>query len=112
MADELCLSHERRPPPRASTLHSRSRAATRYSAITKPAWRPWGRDNGKPGERRYHPGNYAAFLLDPDGNNIEAVHHGPASGARPRSVITLRPPLKGVTVPAPETRSASFPPLS
>jgi catechol 2,3-dioxygenase-like lactoylglutathione lyase family enzyme len=37
-----------------------------------------GRDNGAPGERPYHPGYYAAFLLDPDGNNIEAVHHGPA----------------------------------
>jgi len=37
-----------------------------------------GRDNGAPGLRPYHPGYYAAFLLDPDGNNIEAVHHGDA----------------------------------
>ncbi len=37
-----------------------------------------GRDNGAPGERPYHPGYYAAFVLDPDGNNIEAVYHGPA----------------------------------
>ena len=38
-----------------------------------------GRDNGKPGERaKYHPGYYGAFVLDPDGNNIEAVFHGPA----------------------------------
>jgi catechol 2,3-dioxygenase-like lactoylglutathione lyase family enzyme len=37
-----------------------------------------GRDNGGPGERDYHPGYYAAFLWDPDGNNIEAVYHGPA----------------------------------
>ena len=37
-----------------------------------------GRDNGAPGERPYHPGYYAAFVLDPDGNNIEAVFHGPA----------------------------------
>jgi catechol 2,3-dioxygenase-like lactoylglutathione lyase family enzyme len=36
-----------------------------------------GKDNGAPGGRSYHPGYYAAFLLDPDGNNIEAVHHGP-----------------------------------
>jgi len=34
-----------------------------------------GRDNGAPGPREYHPGYYAAFLLDPDGNNIEAVVH-------------------------------------
>ncbi|RWQ53273.1 VOC family protein [Mesorhizobium sp.] len=39
-----------------------------------------GTDNGAPGERQhYHPGYYAAFLLDPDGNNIEAVFHGPAN---------------------------------
>ena len=37
-----------------------------------------GTENGAPGERFYHPGYYAAFLLDPDGNNIEAVFHGPA----------------------------------
>ncbi|MBZ9658474.1 VOC family protein [Mesorhizobium sp. ESP-6-4] len=37
-----------------------------------------GKDNGAPGERPYHPGYYACFLLDPDGNNIEAVFHGPA----------------------------------
>jgi catechol 2,3-dioxygenase-like lactoylglutathione lyase family enzyme len=43
-----------------------------------------GKDNGKPGEReRYHPGYYAAFLLDPDGNNIEAVHHGEARLSAP-----------------------------
>jgi catechol 2,3-dioxygenase-like lactoylglutathione lyase family enzyme len=35
-----------------------------------------GTDNGAPGERSYHPDYYAAFVLDPDGNNIEAVHHG------------------------------------
>jgi catechol 2,3-dioxygenase-like lactoylglutathione lyase family enzyme len=34
------------------------------------------RDNGAPGERtRYHPGYYGAFVLDPDGHNIEAVNH-------------------------------------
>lgn len=34
------------------------------------------RGNGKPGERnRYHPGYYAAYVLDPDGNNIEVVNH-------------------------------------
>jgi len=36
-----------------------------------------GRDNGAPGPRPiYHPGYYAAFVLDPDGANIEAVFHG------------------------------------
>ena len=35
-----------------------------------------GRDNGAPGIRPdYSPGYYGAFVLDPDGNNLEAVHH-------------------------------------
>jgi catechol 2,3-dioxygenase-like lactoylglutathione lyase family enzyme len=38
-----------------------------------------GRDIGAPGPRpEYHPGYYAAFVLDPDGNNVEAVCHRPA----------------------------------
>jgi catechol 2,3-dioxygenase-like lactoylglutathione lyase family enzyme len=48
-----------------------------------------GRDNGKPGERDYHPGYYAAFLLDPDGNNIEAVFHGEAKRSAPSVSITF-----------------------
>lgn len=43
-----------------------------------------GTDNGLPGERaHYHPGYYAAFVLDPDGNNIEAVYHGEAKRSAP-----------------------------
>jgi catechol 2,3-dioxygenase-like lactoylglutathione lyase family enzyme len=34
-----------------------------------------GTDNGPPGLRDYHPGYYAAFVHDPDGNNVEAVCH-------------------------------------
>jgi catechol 2,3-dioxygenase-like lactoylglutathione lyase family enzyme len=45
-----------------------------------------GRDYGAPGERPYHPGYYGAFLLDPEGNNIEAVYHGPAKFSA-RSVV-------------------------
>jgi catechol 2,3-dioxygenase-like lactoylglutathione lyase family enzyme len=36
-----------------------------------------GRNNGAPGKRAFHPRYFGAFLLDPDGNNIEAVWHGP-----------------------------------
>jgi len=43
--------------------------------------------NGPPGERPYHPGYFAAFLLDPDGNNVEAVFHGPADRSVPSVVI-------------------------
>ena len=39
--------------------------------------------NGPPGERPYHPGYFAAFLLDPDGNNVEAVFHGLAHRSAP-----------------------------
>ena len=36
-----------------------------------------GRDNGAPGLRDYHEHYYGAFVLDPDGNNVEAVCHTP-----------------------------------
>jgi catechol 2,3-dioxygenase-like lactoylglutathione lyase family enzyme len=48
-----------------------------------------GKDNGAPGERPYHPGYYGAFLLDPDGNNVEAVHHGPHQASARSVVITF-----------------------
>jgi catechol 2,3-dioxygenase-like lactoylglutathione lyase family enzyme len=49
-----------------------------------------GRDNGAPGERSYHPGYCAAFALDPDGHNIEAVFHGPAERTAAAVVVTPR----------------------
>ena len=48
-----------------------------------------GRDNGAPGLRPYHPAYYAAFALDPDGNNIEAVFHGEAERSAPSVRITF-----------------------
>ena len=48
-----------------------------------------GVDNGAPGERPYHPGYYAAFLLDPDGNNVEAVYHGEARKSADSVEITF-----------------------
>ena len=48
-----------------------------------------GKGNGAPGERPYHPGYYAAFVLDPDGNNIEAVHHGEATRSSASVSITF-----------------------
>lgn len=47
-----------------------------------------GRDNGAPGERSYHPGYYGAFVFDPDGNNIEAVFHGPSTRSAASVVVT------------------------
>ena len=48
-----------------------------------------GKDNGAPGERRYHPGYYGAFVLDPDGNNIECVFHGPANKSAESVKVTF-----------------------
>lgn len=48
-----------------------------------------GKDNGAPGERAYHPGYYAAFVIDPDGNNIEAVYHGEAKRSAPSVHVTF-----------------------
>jgi len=52
-----------------------------------------GRDNGAPGERAYHPGYYAAFLLDPNGNNIELVYHGPFEASAASVEITTPGPI-------------------
>ena len=48
-----------------------------------------GIDNGVPAERPYHPGYYAAFVRDPDGNNIEAVFHGDARRSASSVKITF-----------------------
>lgn len=48
-----------------------------------------GKDNGAPGERPYHPGYYAAFVIDPDGNNIEVVYHGPGQRSADSVRITF-----------------------
>jgi len=57
-------------------FQARDRATV--EAFHRAALGAGGRDNGAPGERPYHPGYYAAFAIDPDGNNIEVVYHGPA----------------------------------
>ena len=61
--------------------HLAFQAASREAVASfhRAALAAGGRDNGPPGERPYHPGYYAAFVLDPDGNNIEAVFHGAAN---------------------------------
>lgn len=57
-------------------LAADSRAAV--DAFYAAAMAQGGRDNGAPGIRpHYHPAYYAAFVLDPDGVNVEAVCHKP-----------------------------------
>jgi catechol 2,3-dioxygenase-like lactoylglutathione lyase family enzyme len=49
------------------------------------------RSNGEPGERpRYHAGYYSAYVLDPDGNNIEVVNHHDQSAVQPSQPRALR----------------------
>ena len=57
-------------------------------AFHRAALAAGGKDNGAPGERDYHPGYYGAFVIDPDGNNVEAVFHGPAKRSAESVLIT------------------------
>ena len=55
-------------------LSSSDKSAVR--AFHAAALKAGAKDNGAPGPRDYAPNYYAAFVIDPDGNNIEAVCHG------------------------------------
>ncbi|MGF6174529.1 VOC family protein [Ensifer sp. 4252] len=70
-------------------LAFQARDRAMVEAFHKAGLENGGTDNGRPGERPYHPGYYAAFLLDPDGNNIEAVFHGPANRSASSVKITF-----------------------
>jgi catechol 2,3-dioxygenase-like lactoylglutathione lyase family enzyme len=52
----------------------RARDTGSVDAFYAAALENGGTENGPPGNRDYAPGYYAAFVLDPDGNNVEAVH--------------------------------------
>jgi len=86
-ADELFVD---KSDATASRVHLAFQASSRevVHAFHRAALTAGGRDNGVPGERTYHPGYYAAFVLDPDGNNIEAVFHGPFTRSAQSVVIT------------------------
>ncbi|MGU9978974.1 VOC family protein [Phreatobacter sp. HK31-P] len=68
-------------------FQAKDRAAV--DAFHKAGLAAGARDNGAPGLRAYHPGYYAAFLLDPDGNNIEAVYHGEHTRSAPSVKVTF-----------------------
>ena len=86
-ADELFVSDDGTP---TSGLHIAFQAADRDAVdrFHEAALAAGGRDNGGPGERSYHPGYYAAFVLDPDGTNVEAVFHGPVERSAPSVVFS------------------------
>ncbi|UCU99671.1 VOC family protein [Acidovorax radicis] len=67
-------------PAVTTGCHLAWRAATRaqVDAFYRAAIEAGGKDNGAPGLRPdYHPHYYGAFVIDPEGNNIEAVCHLP-----------------------------------
>jgi catechol 2,3-dioxygenase-like lactoylglutathione lyase family enzyme len=84
--DELFVSAD--GPPTAN-LHLAFQAADReqVARFHAAALAGGGTDNGGPGEREYHPGYYAAYALDPDGTNVEAVHHGDVERSAPSVVF-------------------------
>jgi catechol 2,3-dioxygenase-like lactoylglutathione lyase family enzyme len=74
-ADDFAISPSYRP---GGELHIAFAADTRdaVDAFHAAALEAGARDNGPPGERpEYAPGYYGAFVLDPDGHNVEAVCH-------------------------------------
>ena len=73
----LCLFQTEQKP---AHLHVAFAAETRQQveAFYRAALGAGGKDNGPPGLRpNYHANYYAAFVIDPDGHNIEAVCHSP-----------------------------------
>jgi catechol 2,3-dioxygenase-like lactoylglutathione lyase family enzyme len=75
-ADELFVSADG-PPTQGLHIAFQAPDQATVQRFHEAALAAGGRDNGVPGERAYHPGYYAAYALDPDGNNVEAVYHGP-----------------------------------
>jgi len=80
-SDELFVSSDAMQTSGPTHVHLAFQAADRAGVerFHAAALAAGGRDHGKPGLRpEYHAGYYGAFVLDPDGNNIEAVFHGEA----------------------------------
>ena len=70
-----------RPPVSGAHVAFGVRTTEEVDAFHAAALAAGGTDNGEPGRRPiYHPGYYGAFVLDPDGNNVEAVCHTAAPG--------------------------------
>jgi catechol 2,3-dioxygenase-like lactoylglutathione lyase family enzyme len=86
-ADELFVSDDGEP---TAGLHIAFQTPDRETVdrFHEAALAAGGRDNGKPGERAYHPGYYGAYVLDPDGTNVEAVYHGPVERSAPSVVFS------------------------
>jgi catechol 2,3-dioxygenase-like lactoylglutathione lyase family enzyme len=84
--DELFVSDDG-PPTQGLHLALQAADEATVARFHSAAIAAGGRDNGAPGERSYHPGYFASYVLDPDGNNVEAVYHGPAQRSAPSVVF-------------------------
>lgn len=94
-ADELFVSTAQSPAAAGELtgrVHLAFQASNREAVVAfhRAGLGAGGIDHGAPGDRPYHPGYFAAFLLDPDGNNVEAVYHGEAARSAP--AVTIRFP--------------------
>ena len=76
---DFWINKERTFVPTHLAFEAASRAQVK--AFHKAALAAGAKDNGKPGYRDYWPGYYAAFVLDPDGHNIEAVWYDYSKGS-------------------------------
>lgn len=85
-ADELFVSSDGEPT-RGLHLAFQAEDEQAVRRFHEAALTAGGRDNGGPGPRDYHSGYYSAYAFDPDGNNVEAVHHGPLDRSAPSVVV-------------------------
>jgi len=76
---DFWISAEKKIVPTHLAFEARSRK--QVEAFHKAALAAGAKDNGRPGYRDYSPGYFAAFAIDPDGNNIEAVWYDPAKSS-------------------------------
>ncbi len=79
-----------RPPTNSLHIAFQAGSIDQVHAFYEAGLKAGGKDNGKPGYRQYHSAYYAAFLLDPDGNNIEAICDVGAERSS-ESVVITRP---------------------
>ena len=73
---DFWISREDKVVPTHLAFETESRS--KVEAFHRAALGAGGKDNGAPGYRDYSPGYFAAFVIDPDGHNVEAVWYDPS----------------------------------
>ena len=98
-ADLWIMQSEQSPSPTHIAINGER---PQIQAFHSAALESGGSDNGPPGLRLdYHPNYYAAFVLDPEGNNIEVVCHAPEGMmAAPKKAAAKKPAAKKAAKPA------------